>query len=134
MSNFLGIQLALDSHLDSAPLDIAIAWDNIDHSPTEGIPYIMPFLVPSPSSSLTMKDDQVNNGLYQINVFYPVSTGPRDILNKMDEIYTHFKSVNSVTHGSTEVLIRQVSRSTATNNEIWYTANLIVNFTNYSSQ
>ena len=80
---------------------------------------------------MDFNDHQENPGIYKIDIFYPLGFGHRDLIDKVDEIYTHFKSVNTIILGATAVYIRNVSFLPLFIDDAWVMGGLDVNYNNY---
>ena len=134
MSFFADIHAALDTRLNSLAGGVAIAWENTEYTPVKDTPYLRPTLLMAPSTLMDLDTLQMNEGLYQIDLFYPVANGMGDLLNKMDAIYDHFKGALKLTSGSVDVHIKQISRLPGSEiSDAWLMASLEINFKSYSN-
>jgi len=135
MSYFKNIQIALDSYLDTFVTTVSIAWENTTYTPTVGTPYLRPTLLIGPASLMQLgNDEQMNNGIYQIDAFYPLENGNKDILEMLDALYDHFKLDTTLTSGGTTVYIKEISRiSPVEIMEAWCKASIEINFRCYNN-
>lgn len=130
---FKNIRIALDTKLSTLPGSNTFAWENIRFKPTLGEMFIRPTLLPARSALLDIDSNQQNLGIYQIDVIGPVNVGMAAILDKLDEIYTHFKAVNTLESNGIEVHIKSVSMLRAIKDEAWLIGSLEVNYNCYSN-
>lgn len=134
MSFFVDIHAALDTRLDSLVGGVAIVWENTDYTPVKGTPYLRPTLLMSKSSLMDLDNLQMNTGIYQIDLFYPLSNGAGTLLTEMDAIYDHFKGDLTLVSNSVTVNIKQISRTVpAEIEEAWYMASLEIDFKCYNN-
>lgn len=136
MSFFLDIHTALDTRLSTLAGGVAIAWENIEYTPVKGTPYLRPTVIMSPSSllGLGLDDLQMNEGIYQIDLFYPVDKGAGDLLAKADAIYTHFKGDRTLVSNSVTTHIKEISRTVPIIiDEAWQRASVEIHFKCYNN-
>lgn len=110
MSHIKAIKLALDTRLRDLNGSNNIAWENIEFKPTLNLMYLRPTLLPAPSGTMNMEGIQTNPGIYQIDVFAPLNKGARAVLDKMDDIYSHFKAQKTLENDDVKVYIRVISQ------------------------
>jgi len=134
MSYYQQAQSALDARLASLTGGVAIAWPNIGYTPVRGTPFIRPTMLLANAFLMNLADIQLNPGIYQIDVFYPVGNGPGAVLNKLDAIYDHFKGTIKLTASGVDVHIKEISVSAPTQREeAWYMGTVSINFKIYSN-
>lgn len=134
MSFFKNIQVALDTQLSTLSGGVVVAWENVDYTPTLGTPFIRPTMLIPSSRLATLSSTQYNQGIYRIDVFYPLQVGAGTLLTKLDAIYDHFRSQEKLTSSGTSVYIGAISRSSqATRDESWLTASIDINFRCYDN-
>lgn len=126
------IKLALDQRLASMGSN-NIAWENIQFTPTLNLMYLRPTLLTVDSNTSTMEGIQRNPGIYQIDVFAPLNKGSRAILEKMDEIYTHFKQALTLEQDGVTILIRVISQIGLTSEQSWLQGGVAINFDCYAN-
>jgi hypothetical protein len=127
---YSSVQAALDSRLSTMVSDIPIAWENTKFNPTVGTAYLRPTLLSSPSDNINLSGLQQNPGIYQIDLFFPVDVGWADMLEKLDQIYNHFKN-SILTHGGVNVVIQQISRTPTRRDGVWFSTSVNINFICY---
>lgn len=134
MSFFLDIQAALDTKLNQLAGGIDVAWENTSYIPTKGTAYLRPSLLMAPSSLLNFESLQMNQGIYQIDLFYPLDRGPGDMLMKADEIHDHFKTDLKLVSNGVSVYLKAISRTTPSEiDEAWFMASIEINFKCYNN-
>lgn len=134
MSFFQDTHAALDTRLAALSGGTAIAYENTSYVPVRGTPYLRPTLLMAPSLLMDLDDLQMNEGIYQIDLFYPLDDGMGTLLAKADQIYDHFKSTLKLTSNSVNVYIKQVSRlPNSENTDAWLMASIEINFKVYSN-
>jgi len=134
MSFFDNIRTALDTKLNSLTGGTPIAWENGSYPPIKGTAFIRPRLIPSPSLLADFNGLQDNRGIYQIDLFYPLSNGTGDMLTKMDQIYDHFKNDIRLVSEGVVVNINEITRTRAGEvDEAWFMASLEIHFICYNN-
>lgn len=133
--SFKDIQAALDTKLSGLPGGLPVAWENVKYSPVIGTPWIRPTLINADSQTICMGEGNQNNpGVYRIDAFYPVGNGSGQVLDKLSQIYTHFKSDPTLTAGSITVLIRNVSiLQRIVEETAWFMGSVNINFASYEN-
>jgi len=133
MTIFIDTQLCLDRRLNALGLSQPIAWDNVEFTPVEGTAWVRPTMIAGQSTLLDLSKNQANQGLYQIDIFYPVDTGPNALLSALSDVYKHFKESQTLTYRTATIYLRQISLSPVIRDGIWYTGSVSVSFTSYSN-
>lgn len=134
MSYFKDIQTALDTRLDSLDGGVSIAWDNTKFIPIKGTPYMRPTVLMSPAVLGSLETLQMNNGIYQIDLFYPTDVGSGDVLTQADAVFDHFKANLKLDSGSVSVYIKEISRlSRDIPEQSWYMTSIEVHFKTYNN-
>jgi hypothetical protein len=93
--------------------DVEIATENVSYDPRSGVAYISTHLFPLPVYQATLGSEGVDmvSGLFQISVNYPADSGMTDLLTKVDELNSVFKSGAQFTISPYWVNIRNVSNT-----------------------
>lgn len=133
MTVYLDVQKALESRLYSAPVDLPIAWQNVNYVPTQGVSYLRSTVLWAPASLLAMNGQQTTVGVYQVDVYVAADKGPKELNETLSTLHSHFKEDMTLTNTSTSVYIREVSVSQPTRQDAFYVASLSINFRFYSS-
>lgn len=110
MSHMKKIKLALDIRLSQMIGDNTIIWENIEFKRVLNNLYLRPTLLPATSGTMNMEGLQTNPGIYQISVFGPLNKGPKTVLDKMDDVYSHFKAIKLLENDDVKVYIRTISQ------------------------
>lgn len=133
MGVFSDIQAALDTRLSTVTGLPTVAWENVNFKPTEGTPYVRPNLLAGDSTLSTVAKQQMNVGIYQVDIFYPTSNGPGDLLTMLDTIYDHFKVQNILTVNTTEVIVRQIGRTNIDRDGSWSVGSIEITYNCYAT-
>ena len=133
--SFKNIQLALDTRLNELTGGLPIAWENVNYTPVAGRAWLRPTLINSDSQTICMGDgNQSNPGIYRVDAFYPVGNGSGLVLEKLDQIFEHFKSQPILLAGTTTVWIRNVSVLPRVVEETsWFMGSVNINFASYDN-
>lgn len=121
MSNyFLDVDGALNGHLFDMVGKPSIAWSNKTFEPVTGETYIRPTLLTGDTIPATF-DDDMTDGVYQVDIFTESGTGKKDIFEMADLIADQFAVDTQLTYGSVTVQIKTVNQKAARNNgDGWY--------------
>lgn len=134
MSFFTDIHTALDTRLNLLSGGVVIAWENTEFTPVKDVPWLRPTLLMSPSSLMDLVDLQMNEGIYQIDLFYPTDNGVGTILTKADAIYDHFKADLDLVSNDVTVHIKEIGRAGPARREGgWLMVNVEVHFKCYTN-
>ena len=133
MGVFSDIQAALDTRLSTVTGLPAVAWENVHYKPVKGTPFIRPTNIAGDSVLNTVARQQMNTGIYQIDLFYPTSDGPGDLLTMLDTIYDHFKIDNELVANTTKVIVRSIGRTRVDREEAWATASIEIVYDCYAT-
>ena len=129
-SPYKAIKIALDTKLATLGGTTPVAWENIRYEPVIGRMYLRPTLLLGQSSDIDLQVTQVNRGIYQVDVFFPVNKGQSEMLDKMDAIYNLFKG-QILTVSGTDVHINSISISRFLTEQAWIVGSVEVSFSCY---
>lgn len=133
--SFKNIQNALDYRLSTLPSNtLDIAWEGTNYKITNGQAFIRTTNISAVSNQLDLSNTaQDNVGIYQIDVFYPIKgKGTGELLEVVDDIFTHFKGSLTLNSSGTEVHIRNISRLPLVNSEAtWMICGIQINYTSF---
>lgn len=127
MSVFNNIQNALNVQLNSLAGLPEIFWPNEQHEPTQGNNWVRPTLLPSRSDLFTINNENLHQGIYQIDVYVELKTGTAELLLLADAIRDGFNR-ESLTSSGTVIHIQQISISPAQRVESWWHCYVEVNY------
>ena len=129
---FTDIGSALDKHLDEMPSAPSTAWENKKYEPVKGTLYLRATRLPGEGEQATLGDggEDLNEGIYQIDVFAPSDDWKKDALAMADLIANRFKRGAILTYNSVNVRIKKVWIDTGRNSDGWY--HIPVNVSYYS--
>ena len=104
---------ALAEHYNNGAFGLETADENVKFEPTSGQPWAGLFYLPAQPVATTQGTqglDQVD-GVYQIDLNYPLDEGEADILAKADEIISHFKAGTKLLYSGQAVTLKASGRS-----------------------
>lgn len=128
--SFKDVKKLLDVHLNLIAGGLPVAWENIKFTPILNEPWIRPTLINGTSENVDLNSNQLNPGIFRVDVFYPLGVGEGNLFEKIDEIYIHFKkAILSV--DDTIINIQDISLLPRLTDEPWIMGSLDINFVNY---
>ncbi len=126
------IEAALNTRLNSLASHPPIAWPNTQYKPIIGTAYLRPTILPSESIEETLNGGQVDQGIYQIDIFVPLEKGISAITTWMDSIRAHFINGSILTSGGTKVYIIKTNRSLFQREESWFSGYISIYYQSYN--
>jgi len=100
------VRAALETRLNSMANPISYAWENKSFTPVVGVPYAAIYLMPAAPDNSTMGDAYyMEQGIFQISLFYPLQAGPGAAAARAELIRTSFKRGTSMVSGAVTVRI-----------------------------
>jgi len=126
--SFLKIGAALDKRLSELADLPPVSWENEIHSPTIGELYLRATNLTGDSAAESEQD--LNVGVYQIDVFTESGTGKYENETMADKLADWFKPLTELIYDGVTVVIKTVDKSPALTNDGWY--QIPVNITYYS--
>jgi len=135
MTVFADISGALDEHLYDMTSLPSVAWPNKNFSPVTGTLYIRPTLIPGDSTQATLGEDgeDMNVGVYQVDVFAEAGKGKQEAMRMVDKIADRFKRGTDLTYNSRNVRIRNVNQLPAINNpDGWFQVPIEIVYISYT--
>lgn len=101
------VRIALEGKLNAMTPSISTAWENVPFTPTPGTAYQAAYLLPV-TENPTMGDDYYRMaGIFQVNLFYPLQTGPKEAQDRAELIKTAFKRGTTMTSGTVKVIVER---------------------------
>jgi hypothetical protein len=100
---------ALAKHLSAMTPTMSIAWENLNFTPTNGVPYLATWLLPIPTEPVTLGPSywEEFSGIFQVTCVYPAGKGTNDAKTKAAAIKTRFKRGTSFTYNTLTVKIEK---------------------------
>ncbi len=130
MAQIKDIKTALDTLLASLSGSTPIAWENIRYVPIHNTMYIRPTLLFSPTSKQTLEGLQLQQGIYQVDIFAPVNVGMTNLLTKMDDILDLFRN-EVLIKNDTQVNINGISSNRFSTDQDWIVGTISIAFSCY---
>lgn len=124
------IRSALVSAYVNGGFALPTAYENVSFEPTSGEAWAEFHLIPNQPEVATLGDTgrDHHDGIAQINLNYPPSTGTADILAKADAIRAVFKAGKSFIYSNQSVVIQSCGRGPARNIDGWFQIPLTINW------
>lgn len=84
-----------------------VAWENVAFTPTAGVAYIRPHLLPGEpvQAEIGTLGQNWHNGIYQISIYAPAGQGTATISALRDAIIDHFKRGTLLTYSDITVQV-----------------------------
>lgn len=96
---------ALQTKLDAMSPALSTAYENVAFEPVPGIPYQAAYFLPATPENPTMGDDYYRMiGIFQVDLFYPLSVGTGAAEARAELIKAAFKRGTSMTSGTVTVI------------------------------
>lgn len=105
MSGLAPVRAALETALDGISPALATAWENAAYRPISGTPFQQAFLHRARPDNSEMGSAFTENGIFQVNLNYPLDAGPKDAEARAELIRTTFAVASSFTSGAVTVNI-----------------------------
>lgn len=120
MTVFFDLSAALDTNLNTMTGLPPVAWQNIKYEPVNGTLYIRPTLLPADSTVATIgTGTDINQGIYQIDIFSPLDEGKNEAMLMSDTIAEQFKRDKELVYNGRTVVIRSTSQRIMSNEDSW---------------
>jgi len=104
--SIISVRAALQAKLYAMTPSIAYAWENVAYTPVTGTPYAAAYVMEAEPDNPTMGDDYyLEQGIFQISLFYPLQVGTAVAEARAQLIRTTFKRGTSMTSGTVTVRI-----------------------------
>ena len=84
------IRAALETALNGISPAIATAWENVPFTPTPGVPYQAPYLLTAAPANPVIGAAYMEQGVFQVNLFYPKDAGSADVTARAELIRATF--------------------------------------------
>ena len=97
---------ALEIKLNSMASPISYAWQNVSYTPVTGIPYCAAYVMPAKPGNPTIGDGFYREqGIFQVNLMYPLLTGAQAAEARAELIRAAFKRGTALTSGGVKVVV-----------------------------
>lgn len=122
MTVFADIAAALDTHLSTMTSLPPVAWENREYTPTNGTLYLRPTMLfgDTVQGTLGTSGTDINEGIYQIDVFAKSGDGKGAGIVMADLVATRFKRGTSLTYNSRTVTVISARRKPGNIDGNWY--------------
>lgn len=101
------IRAALETALNNMTPALSTAWENVEFTPTNGTPYQRAYLIFGEPNNQEYGEHYQEMGLLQIDLCYPMLSGPAATDARFELIRATFKRGTSFTKNSTIVTINR---------------------------
>ena len=101
------IRIALETALDAMSPSIQTAWENMPYQPVVGTPYQAVYMLTATPDNREIGAGYTEQGILQVNLFYPLDAGPAAALARAELIRATFPYAATFTATSGSVLITQ---------------------------
>lgn len=108
--SIVSIRQALESAVDGITPALATAWENDEYTPVTGTPYQRVYLLPVDPENIEYGDVYRENGILQINLFYPLKAGTATAATRAELIRSTFKRGNSYSKDGISVVINKTPK------------------------
>jgi hypothetical protein len=104
--SIISVRAALEAKLNAMTPALSTAWENVPYTPVNGTPYAQVWLLPATPDNPTMGDGYYREqGIFQINLMYPLLAGTLTAATRAQAIRTAFKRGTSMTSGAVTVIV-----------------------------
>ena len=124
----------IDSALMQAFVDgafgLSTAYENVPFEPVVGAPWAQLFILPAQPTANTLGagGQDLIEGLFQINLNYPIGDGAGLAKQKANEIREYFYAGRVFTYAAQDVFISSAGRGISQNIDSYYQIILTINF------
>lgn len=105
MSSLPAIRVALETQLGTVTPVIQSAPENTPFVPTTGTPFMQPFLLPATPANIEIGPGYTEQGIFQVNLFYPKDAGAAPAISQAEAIRAAFPFRTSLVNGGVTVNI-----------------------------
>ena len=133
----LYLSKALSKHLSTMTPSFPIAWENVNYTPVNGVPYLATWLLPIAVQPITLGPSywEEFSGIFQVTCVYPAGKGTNDAKTKAAAIKTRFKRGTSFTYNNLTVKIEKAYPGSGYYSEdgSWYRIPVSIEYFAYAS-
>ncbi len=105
MSVLPAIRIALEEQLATATPGVQTAFENTPFVPTTGVPFQQPFLLPATPANIEIGPGYVEQGIFQVSLYYPKDGGAAAAIALAEQIRAAFPFRATLTSGGVTVHI-----------------------------
>lgn len=106
MSGVKNIRIALETALAAMAPSLATAWENTAFAPpASSVPYQRAYILFSTPDNQEFGASHIQQGIFQINLLYPLQAGPADAADRAELIRASFRRGFSFTNSGVTVNI-----------------------------
>ena len=128
------IRAALEVHLSQITGIPEIASENVSYSPTTGIPFVQPRLIPVSRRSAVrgLNPQQRYYGVFRVFCYVPEGNGPAAADNLANLVIDAFDAATDITLGGTRVSIDYAERDNGFVDSPWYYVSVNIGYYIYA--
>jgi hypothetical protein len=125
------IQIALNTKLNGVSGLPHLVLPNTDYTPVNGTKYVRATLLPAERALETLNDINPHEGIYQIDLYYPLKKGTSALWIMADTIKAAFDADKRLVANSQNVFVQSVNISQAVREEGFWKCYVAVNYLSY---
>lgn len=132
MSAFTDISAALDAHC--AELLLPTAWENSGFTPTEGVLYIRPTILPASTDQAGCGEGGLDEhvGLYQVDIIAPALTGKGEAVIQADIVADKFRRGTSLIYNGVSLILSKASRGAGKRDGAWFVIPVTIQYQSFT--
>lgn len=136
MSAFRDISIALNQRVQAYATanSRSVAYENIGYTPTTGTPFIRPTVLPvdTVQAGLGSKGQEFHDGIFQVDVFWPVDQQKALALAEADSIADYFARGLTLTYNGVNVRIGTASIGASNRENSWYQIPVLIDYHSFT--
>ena len=105
--SIVAVRRALEGALNGMTPALSTAWENAKFSPVTGTPYQTAHLMSAEPDNPVYGDEYVEQGIFQITLYYPEGNGPAAAMTRAELIRDTFYRGATFTNGGISVIIQR---------------------------
>ncbi len=99
------IRQALENGVNAITPALETAWENVEYTPVNGTPYQRVFLLTARPDNIEYGPVYRQEGILQVNLFYPLKVGTTTAVTRAELIQTTFKRGTTFVKDTVKVVI-----------------------------
>jgi hypothetical protein len=130
MTVFTDISAGLDGHLNTMTNKPPVSWENKKYKPVNDVLYVRPTILPADTdqASLGSNGQDLNTGIYQVDVLAPAGKGKKTAYEMADLIADRFKRGTDIVENSRTITVVRASRGTGFNDGDRYIVSVSIEY------